>query len=102
MTLPDEISTLIRAVCVVLAVFCLIAIAMLYPWWVKQTRTVRFMLLSNLVFSVVAAYGVTEAIFMSTPGAGRAVTTMVSLLYCAIGLILGLRDAHLEKKEKES
>lgn len=93
---------LIRAACVVVALFCFVLIAMLYPWWAKQTRAVRFMLLSNLIFSTVVTYGVTESYFMDIPGGGRSIATLVCLIYCAIGLILGLRDAHREKKEKES
>ena len=75
---------------------------MLYTWWVRQSVYLRFMLLSNLIFVVVVGYGVVESYLLSIPGGPRSVAVLVSVIYCAIGLTLGVRAVGRNPLTKEN
>ena len=100
-TLAGEFYDLVRLLAVVGSVYCLVQMGLLYQWWTRQPVYLRFMLLSNLVFVVVGGYGVLEAYVLGVPGGPRSLGFLVSVIYCAVGLTLGVRAVGRNPLTKE-
>ena len=95
-TSADEFYDLVRLLVIVVSLYCLVQIGLLYRWWARQPMYLRFMLLTNLIFVVVSGYGVLEAYVLGVPGGPRSLGFLVSIIYCAVGLTLGVRS--IERK----
>ena len=96
-----QLYDLARLLTILVSIYCLGQIAMLYTWWARLPVFLRFMLLSNLIFVVVVGYGVTESYLLNIPGGLRSVAVLVSVIYCAVGLTLGVRAVGRNPLTKE-
>lgn len=99
--LMGEFYDMARLLVIMVSLYCFVQIAMLYQWWSRLPVYLRLMLLSNLIFVVVSGYGVVEAYILGIPGGPRSLGILVSVIYCAAGLTLGVRAVGNNPTKKE-
>lgn len=100
-TFAYEFYDLVRLFTIVGSLYCLVQMGLLYHWWTRLPVYLRFMLLSSLIFVVVSGYGVLEAYVLGVPGGPRSLGFLVSVIYCAVGLTLGVRAVGRNPLNKE-